>query len=101
MSLVPTATNASWMNPIECRFTELRSLAFDGSDYRDWREVRRATRRAVAYRNANKVQRQEEWRTTFMGAALDHGRVARATRMGPSHHTMADLCAHRRPSAAG
>lgn len=56
VSLVPTATNASWMNPIECRFTELRSLAFAGSDYRDWREVRRAIRRAVAYRNANKVE---------------------------------------------
>ncbi|MGQ0797228.1 MAG: IS630 family transposase [Methanobacteriota archaeon] len=56
VSLVPTATNASWMNPIECRFTEVRSLAFDGSDYRDWREVGRAIRRAVAYRNANRVQ---------------------------------------------
>ena len=56
VSLVPTATNASWMNPIECRFTELRSLAFDGSDYRDWREVHRAIRRAVAYRNAHKVR---------------------------------------------
>ena len=39
VSFVPTATNASWMSPIECRFTELQSLAFDGSDYRDWREV--------------------------------------------------------------
>ena len=56
VSLVPTATNASWMNPIECRFTELRSLAFDGSDYRDWHEVGRAIRRAVAYRNSHEVQ---------------------------------------------
>jgi len=56
VSLVPTATNASWMNPIECRFAQVRSLAFDGSDHRDWREVRRAIRRAVAYRNAHKVQ---------------------------------------------
>ena len=56
VSHVPTATKASWMNPIECRFTELRSLAFDGSDYRDWREVRRAIRRAVAYRNAHRVE---------------------------------------------
>jgi len=56
VTLVPTATNASWMNPIECRFTEVRSLAFDGSDYRDWREVHRAIRRAVAYRNSHKVE---------------------------------------------
>ena len=56
VSLVPTATNASWMNPIECRFTEVRSLAFDGSDYRDWRDVGRAIRRAVAYGNAHEVQ---------------------------------------------
>ncbi len=56
VSLVPTATNASWMNPIECRFTELRSLAFDGSDHREWREVSRAIRRAVAYRNSHRVE---------------------------------------------
>ena len=56
VSLVPTATNAPWMNPIECRFTRVRCLAFDGSDYQEWREVGRAIRRAVAYRNAHKVQ---------------------------------------------
>ncbi len=56
VSLVPTATNASWMNPIECRFTEIRALALDGSDFRGWKEAGRAIRRAVAYRNSYHVQ---------------------------------------------
>lgn len=54
--LVPTLTQASWLNPIECRFTEVKSLAFAGSNYGSWGEAGRALRRAAAYRNTHRVR---------------------------------------------
>lgn len=55
MVLVPTATNASWMNPIECRFAELEDLALNGTDFRSWGEVGRALRRGADYRNRKRL----------------------------------------------
>jgi len=49
--LVHTATNASWMNPVECYAGDIENLALDGSNYSNWTEVNRAFQRAVAYRN--------------------------------------------------
>lgn len=57
VELVPTPVGASWLNPIECRFTELRSLALDGSDYGSWTEAGRALRRAARYRKTHRVRR--------------------------------------------
>lgn len=54
--LVPTPTNASWLNPIECRFTEVQSLALDGSNHPSWGEAGRALRRGAAYRNTHRVR---------------------------------------------
>jgi len=55
MTLVPTATNASWMNPIECRFTELEDLVFSGSNYDSWDEVAAAMDAAAHYRNTKNL----------------------------------------------
>jgi transposase len=49
--LVPTATYASWMNPIECHAGDIQRLALDGTDFHDWTEVNKAFRRAIVYRN--------------------------------------------------
>ncbi len=38
-TLVPTATNASWMNPVECHTGDIQKLALDGTDYRSWDDV--------------------------------------------------------------
>lgn len=54
--LVPTPTNASWLNPIECRFAEVETLALSGSNHQSWGEVGRALRRAAAYRNTHRVR---------------------------------------------
>jgi len=67
VTLVPTPTQASWLNPIECRFTEVKSLVFAGSNYQSWGEVGQAMRRAIAYRNTHRVRgvskvKQPLWR---------------------------------------
>ncbi len=49
--LVPTATNASWMNPVECYAGDIQRLALDGTNFNNWTEVSKAFRRAVTYRN--------------------------------------------------
>lgn len=49
--LVPTATNASWMNPIECYGGDIQRLALDGTNYDNWSDVGKAFRRAATYRN--------------------------------------------------
>ena len=49
--LVPTATNASWMNPVECYAGDIQKLALDGTNHENWTEVAKAFRRAVTYRN--------------------------------------------------
>lgn len=51
MSLVPTPTNASWLNPIECEFTPLQDMVFSGSNYQSWDEVDCAIKGAMKYRN--------------------------------------------------
>lgn len=56
VSLVATPTNASWLNPIECRFGELQDLALAGTDYKAWSDVERALNRAATYRNHKQVK---------------------------------------------
>ena len=64
VSLVPTATNASWMNPVECHAGDLQNLALDGSDHQTWKEVDGAFQDAVAYRNAERRSRGKKFRDT-------------------------------------
>lgn len=49
--LVWTPTNASWLNRIECQFTELKEFALSNSDYRSHQDLQAAIHRFLAYRN--------------------------------------------------
>jgi transposase len=62
VTLVPTATNASWMNPVECHAGDIQKLALDGSDHQSWDDVERAFQRAVEYRNHERLQRGKTFR---------------------------------------
>lgn len=64
VTLVPTATNASWMNPVECHAGDIQKLALDGSDHATWDEVDQAFQRAVAYRNEQRRLRGKKFRDT-------------------------------------
>jgi len=63
-ALVPTATNASWMNPVECHTGDIQKLAMSGTDYKSWDEVRRAFLDAVSYRNSERKARGKMFRDT-------------------------------------
>jgi transposase len=64
VTLVPTATNASWMNPVECHTGDIQKLALDGTDYRDWEDVERSFANAVSYRNTERKTRGKRFRDT-------------------------------------
>ncbi|MHB8604406.1 MAG: IS630 family transposase [Thermoplasmatota archaeon] len=64
VSLVPTATNASWMNPVECHAGDVQKLALDGTDHPSWLDVSLAFRRAVTYRNKERALRDKRFRDT-------------------------------------
>jgi transposase len=55
-----TPTNASWLNKIECQFTELKEFALSNSDYRSHPEVRRAITRFVGYRNRRQRKQRRD-----------------------------------------
>jgi transposase len=57
VSLVASATQASWMNPVESHAGDLQKLVLDGSDFGTWAEVRREFHRAIAYRNHERAAR--------------------------------------------
>jgi hypothetical protein len=63
-ALVPIATNASWMNPVECHTGDLQKLALDGTDYKKWDEVEKSFENAVNYRNAERKARGKTFRDT-------------------------------------
>lgn len=62
VTLVPSATNASWMNPVESHAGDVQKLALEGMDYRTWSEVESAFRRAINYRNRERKGRGKEFR---------------------------------------
>jgi transposase len=64
VTLVPTATNASWMNPVECHTGDIENLALGGTDHRSWDDVDRAFQDAVTYRNSERSTRHKEFRDT-------------------------------------
>lgn len=64
VTLVPTATNASWMNPVECHTGDVQKLALNGTDYKSWDDVDRAFLDAVSYRNSERKERGKKFRDT-------------------------------------
>lgn len=63
-TLVPTATNASWMNPVESHTGDIQKLALAGTDYKRWKTVDKAFRNAVKYRNSERKMRGKKFRDT-------------------------------------
>jgi transposase len=49
--LVWTPTNASWLNRIECQFTELKTFAINNEFYKTHKEMQKAIRKFLRYRN--------------------------------------------------
>ena len=67
VSLEPTATNASWMNPVECSAGDIEDLALSSINYTDWRKVRWAFGKAINYRNRERMRRGKRFRHTQDG----------------------------------
>jgi transposase len=58
ISMVPTPTNASHLNPIESHFATLKGDALTGSNHPNWRELGRALQGALRERNRHSVPRE-------------------------------------------
>ena len=56
VTLVPTPTNASWLNPIETHFNDIQKIALSGTDFRSWNEVDAALQKAIKYKNENRKE---------------------------------------------
>lgn len=56
--LVWTPTNASWLNRIECQFTEMKSAVFHNSFYTKHEDVKHNMYRFLRYRNARNKKRK-------------------------------------------
>lgn len=52
-----TPTNASWLNRIECQFTEMKKFVFECTDYKSHTEVKSATYKFLRYRNKRNKKR--------------------------------------------
>ena len=50
---VPTPTNASWMNRIECHFTPLKKFAIANSNPKDHTELGQSIQKYIKWRNRN------------------------------------------------
>jgi transposase len=64
VTLVPSATNASWMNPVECHAGHLQTAAMAGSDWESWDEVNAAFRRAASLMTRENRASGKEFRST-------------------------------------
>jgi transposase len=62
--LVPTATHASWQNPVETHARDLEELALPGTHFTSVPEVGEALDAAVAYRNEERIRRGKRFRDT-------------------------------------
>jgi hypothetical protein len=59
VSLVFTPTNASWMNPIECEFTEPKDYVLTNSYYKSHHEMQQAWNDFLKYRNKRNSQHKK------------------------------------------
>jgi hypothetical protein len=74
VTLVPLATNASWMNPVECHAGHLQTAAMAGSDNRNCWEVEQSFRRAAALMNREARASGKEFRSTRRHMVSKHRR---------------------------
>lgn len=54
VGLLPTPTNASHLNRIECHFWAFAEFVIKGSDYGDWREFTKAAHACIRRRNRDR-----------------------------------------------
>ena len=54
VGLLPTPTNASHLNRIECHFWAFVEFVIKGSDYGDWREFTKAAQAYIRRRNRDR-----------------------------------------------
>jgi transposase len=59
VTLVWTPTNASWLNRIECQFTELKKYVFDNTYYISHEACRKEMIKFLRYRNARNKKRKQ------------------------------------------
>ena len=64
VTLVSSATDASWMNPVECHAGPLQVAAMAGSDWWSWGEVDEAFRRAALLITREHKASGKEFRST-------------------------------------
>jgi transposase len=57
-----TPSNASWLNRIECRFTERKEFALNNSDYRSHEALQEAIALYVRWRNGERPLSRQSWR---------------------------------------
>jgi transposase len=57
-----TPSNASWLNRIECQFTELKEFAMNNSDYRSHAALQEAIELYVRWRNGERPLSRQSWR---------------------------------------
>jgi hypothetical protein len=55
-----TPTNASWLNHIECRFTDIKNSVFTNTYYRSHKELYNAVKSYIAYRNKYKKTSEKQ-----------------------------------------
>jgi hypothetical protein len=77
VTLVPTAKNASWMNPVECHTGDIQKLALSGTDYKRWDDIGKAFLDAVSYRNSERKVRGKKFRDTQVKREKDGRRKHR------------------------
>lgn len=58
IKMIWTPTNASWLNRIECQFTEVKKFVFENTYYQDHSDVEEATFKFLEYRNARNKKRK-------------------------------------------
>jgi hypothetical protein len=54
VGLLPTPTNASHLNRIQCHFWAYVEFVINGSDYQDWTEFSKATQAYIRRRNRDR-----------------------------------------------
>jgi transposase len=64
VTLVPSATNASWMNPVECHAGHLQTTAMAGSDWSSWGEVEDAFKEAATLMTRENLLSGKQFRST-------------------------------------
>lgn len=58
VTLIWTPTNASWLNRIECQFTEIKKFVFDNTNYQTHQDLIKALNKFIIYRNKRNKKRK-------------------------------------------